>query len=181
MYEVGCTTVGSSKGWFDAPSAWNPSNWSGSVARSRVYTTLAMDRITKNTNTSRLWGITSLDSFFMSILLSRLTAGGCSSLTSGWQTRNDGVASFSWLSTLHVGVGEHWQVDGGVRCKMGRFWNKVVDVVVLVVSLLTFEAVSLFILLFRFCTRVLLCNVREDNKVEEVNVVYSKKNGSVGS
>jgi len=54
-------------------------------------------------------------------------------------------------------------------------------VVVLVVSLLTFEAVSLFILLFRFCTRVLLCNVREDNKVEEVNVVYSKKNGSVGS
>ena len=55
------------------------------------------------------------------------------------------------------------------------------DVVVLVVSPLTFEAVSLFMLLFRFRTRVLLRNAREDSEVEEANVVCNKKNGSVGS
>jgi hypothetical protein len=67
---------------------------------------------------------------------------------------------------------------------MGRFRKEVADVVVvLVVSPLTFEAVSLFMLLFRFCTHVLPHNAKEYSEVGEVNVVCDERNGSnsVGS
>jgi hypothetical protein len=52
-----------------------------------------------------------------------------------------------------------------------------------VVSLLAFEAVSLFMLLFRFRTCVLLRNAKEYSEVGEVNAVRDGRNGnhSVGS
>lgn len=93
--------------------------------------------------TSRLRGITPLDTSFISKPRSRFTIGGCTNLISGWQTRNDGVASLNWLRTLRVGLGERWRVEGGVGSRMGRLWKEDADVVaVLADSLLALEVVS---------------------------------------
>jgi hypothetical protein len=98
-------------------------------------------------NTSRLRGIAPIDLCVSSCLRSRCTASGCSTLTSGWQTRKDGFAYRSLLSIVRFGLGERWRVDGGVGCRMGRLKMEAV------VSRLAFEAVSLY-RLYRQCLRV---------------------------